>query len=167
MVSLRKLLILYVGTLGVYQLYWFYKHWKQIKIASGQDLWPVMRSIFSIFTAHSLFRDIDGVARQNGHQPAWSPGNIATWFVVITLAGYAAERLGALVDPDGIVGAVVSLGSILAVVPLLQAQRVANLACGDPAGASNGRWTAINWVGLLFGGLFWFFVVASLLGVGQ
>ena len=55
-VSLKKFWILTIGTAGLYLVYWFIKHWKNWKLASGERLWPFMRMLFSVFFVHHLFR---------------------------------------------------------------------------------------------------------------
>ncbi|MGH8498981.1 MAG: hypothetical protein ACRERV_09275, partial [Methylococcales bacterium] len=40
-VAPAKFLLLYFGTLGLYDLYWVYKHWAQFKLATQGDQWPV------------------------------------------------------------------------------------------------------------------------------
>ncbi len=59
-VSLRKFNILFFCTFGVYSIFWFYKNWRIIKTKQNREIWPVPRAIFSIFFAHSLFREIEG-----------------------------------------------------------------------------------------------------------
>jgi hypothetical protein len=54
-VSQKKFLIMYIGTLGLYSVYWFYKHWSLYKKSENEEMWPIMRSIFQIFFTHSLF----------------------------------------------------------------------------------------------------------------
>lgn len=47
--SPTKFLIMYLGTMGIYEIYWVYKHWAQFKAATKGDQWPVMRALFPIF----------------------------------------------------------------------------------------------------------------------
>ena len=53
-VSLRKLVLLSIATVGLYSLYWFWRHWKLHKLDRKLDIWPVPRAIFAIFFAHGL-----------------------------------------------------------------------------------------------------------------
>lgn len=72
-VSIPKLLVLYIGTLGLYEVYWLYRHWQQHERYKGEYLRPFWRMVFSIFTTYGLFRRFDQEARDVGIQPAWSP----------------------------------------------------------------------------------------------
>ncbi len=51
-VSRPKLAVLYLATLGLYLIYWFYGNWRNFRDATGQKLWPVPRSIFYILFTH-------------------------------------------------------------------------------------------------------------------
>ena len=48
-VSTLKFWVMMITTLGIYRVYWSYKHWALYKAKTGQSMWPVMRAIFSIF----------------------------------------------------------------------------------------------------------------------
>lgn len=44
-----KFLIMYLGTFGVYQIYWMYKQWVTVRARTREEMWPVARAIFPIF----------------------------------------------------------------------------------------------------------------------
>lgn len=50
-------------TLGLYSIYWFYKHWRMIQISTGEKLSPFLRAIFQIFFVFSLFKRIHNTAQ--------------------------------------------------------------------------------------------------------
>ena len=125
-VSPNTLAALYFVTFGFYGLYWFYKHWAVQKRAFGLNVSPLARGFFSIFFAHRLFKRIDRMARATGVSPRWKPETQATMYVVMVLAARLILRLDA-----GSTGLVAGFAlSAAAVMPLLEAQRVANLANG-------------------------------------
>src|SRR5689334_3319399 len=74
-VSPMKFLIMMVGTMGLYTLYWFYKNWSLLN-RKHKAYWPVMRAVFAIFFTHALFREVDGALRREGRHMtfSWSPG---------------------------------------------------------------------------------------------
>jgi uncharacterized CHY-type Zn-finger protein len=54
-VSATKFMVLSLCTLGIYQLFWFYRNWKLEKARTGEDMWPFWRAVFSPLFANSLF----------------------------------------------------------------------------------------------------------------
>src|SRR6478752_3968098 len=65
-VSPAKLIVMSICTFKFYELYWFYKHWNQIRITKRQEVLPFLRAMFSIFTCHSLFTRIKDEAQSSG-----------------------------------------------------------------------------------------------------
>lgn len=158
-----KFLLLFFATLGLYSLYWFWRHWALQKRRYKLDIWPVPRAIFQIFFAHSLNREIDFRLGRVDAKYRWSPGAHATSFVVFSILSNVMDRLSAasIGSPytDGL--------SIVALLPLaysmLQAQKAANAACGDPQGLGNARLTAANYIWLILGFLLWAMAALGLL----
>jgi len=147
--------LLMMLTLGLYSVYWFWRHWRQHKRDKKLDIWPVPRAIFAIFFAHSLNAEIDHRIKREGLDHPWAPGLWATLFVVFSIAGRIVDRL-----LDDVIGLEASFG--LSVLTLLgttfaicQAQRAANIACRDPQAQSNRRLTVANYVWLLLGAAVW------------
>ncbi len=166
-VSRRKFVLLFVATVGLYQLYWFYRHWKQYGQAHQKLLWPVPRAIFAIFFTHSLVRNIRLSLRLGSRPHRWAPRTLATIFVILQIASNILDRLSSY----GIGTPASFWASLLVLVPLgatlLSIQGAANVACGDPAGSRNSRLTAANWAWLGLGGLFWALLLARLLSPEQ
>lgn len=70
---------------GIYNLYWFYRNWKNIKIAERSKLNPVWRTIFIIFFIYSLFRRIFRTAKKAGYQSLCCiAGLLSTVFILVT-----------------------------------------------------------------------------------
>lgn len=125
-VSPSTLALLYLVTFGIYGLYWFYKHWAVQKRAWGLNVSPLARGIFSIFFVHRLFKRIDQTARATGASPRWKPDTQATMYVLMVIIARVILRLD-----SGSTGLLVGIVlSAAAVIPLVEAQRVANLANG-------------------------------------
>jgi len=162
-VSRTKFLLLFFLTLGVYELYWFYRNWKQHKLATGANLLPVMRGLFFIFFVHALFRVVQEKLARSGAEFAWSPRALAWWVVLLALLNAIADRL----STKGIGSPYTDLASFALLVPtglvLARAQQAINLACGDPAGAANGKLTVANYLWMALGALLWLAALAGLL----
>lgn len=65
-VSVTKLVVLSFCTLGLYQIYWFYKNWKIIKEQEQVHMMPFWRAIFSLFFCYDLFEKIKKTASNVG-----------------------------------------------------------------------------------------------------
>ncbi len=155
-VAPTKFTVLYFGTLGLYGIYWFYRHWAQFKRANGLKIWPVPRGIFNIFFAHSLFGEFDQALKREGQTFAWDAKSQATTYVVLSVAGYVINR----VMGDSGWSIFVSIALLVALLfPLLKAQRAANHALNDAQGQGNSTFTAANIVWIVVGVLFWLLAI--------
>ncbi|HTF84439.1 MAG TPA: hypothetical protein VL987_07645 [Cellvibrio sp.] len=164
-VSPQKFLVLFFLTVGMYRLYWFYKHWAQHKKYIDSDVWPVARTIFSIFFTHSLFDLIDFRLKDKNISYHWSPTILATCYVILLVVETVVERL----STKGIGSPATDVASVLLlpvlVWPLYKAQMAANAACGDPQGTRNSQFTLYNWLWIALGVLFWGFVALGMYAV--
>lgn len=160
-VSTRKFVLLYVSTFGLYLLYWFYRNWRQYRDASGEDLWPLPRTIFQIFFVHGLFQRINDAVFRADASVSWSHQTHATWMVLMMVAGKLVDRLPEL---PAVAGPGLSLLlSLFLLIGWIKAQRMINLACGDVSGASNQSLSGANWAWMVFGMLFWGLVLFGML----
>lgn len=159
-VSKRKLIFLFLGTMGLYSIYWFYKNWDQYRdnipyASEGGAIWPVPRAIFSIFFIHSLFRKIKDSAIDQPQVAQWSTNPHAWAMIVLILVSNALDRLSA----RGIGSPETDLLSLVILIPLLstftKAQALINISCGDADGKANDRLTKANWAWLVFGLIVW------------
>ena len=158
-VSVRKFLLLYLGTLGMYAVYWFYKHWAQYKLYHGSSIWPVPRAIFAIFFVHSLFGKIRGRLQQVDPDSDWSANTYATLYVVLTVISVVSDAVVESGQAD-IWVAMVSIGIVIFLALVLyQAQIFANRACNDPWGQANHQITLANVLWLILGAVFWIFTL--------
>jgi len=53
--SLIKLYVLSVMSMGLYQLYWFYRNWTYVKLINKSSIMPFWRSFFSIFWYYPFY----------------------------------------------------------------------------------------------------------------
>lgn len=165
-VAPKKFWTLFIATLGLYQAYWFYKHWALYRARSDEKLWPVARTIFAIFFAHNLFRKIDADANSGGRHHEWSAGSTATAYVILVIA----ERIFDKLAGRGVGSPLTDLLSLVAIllvgITLYRAQLAANVASDDPAGEGNAAFTGGNYVWLALGGVFWILTLIGLFAGG-
>ncbi|HEX6202495.1 MAG TPA: hypothetical protein VF100_05785, partial [Thermoanaerobaculia bacterium] len=149
-VSRRKLLVMSLATAGLYEIYWFYKHWQAVNRWEVNKVWPVARALFSPLFAYSLFERIrHAAALREVRAPALSSGLLA-------LAYFLAAASWQLPSPA-------DLASTLTVVPLLVVQGSMNRLHSDLGHEPrNTRFTGWNVAAIVFGALFWTLALAGL-----
>lgn len=57
-ISINKLLVMSIATLGLYEIYWFYKHFKSFKMEREWKITPWARALFAGFMSYSLFKEV-------------------------------------------------------------------------------------------------------------
>lgn len=160
-VSKLKFFLLFFCTMGIYGFYWNYRNWKQYKIANNEDMWPVARAIFSIFFTHSLYGIIDMRAVEKDSSYKWSPNLWATLVVVSILADNISGRVS---GNEVLVNLFIVINLIARVFFVFQAQKAANVACGDPNGKSNSQFSFLNFLWIfMFPIIFVVAVIAAIL----
>ncbi len=83
--NLLKFSVLSVATFGLYELYWFYKCWKYVKIKE-EKIYPFWRAFFAPFWTYALCMRIFG-------------GEYKGWSVIIFLSYFVITALWRLPDP--------------------------------------------------------------------
>jgi len=161
-VSPKKFLILFIGTFGLYTVYWFFKHWSLYKKSTNEDMWPIMRGIFSIFFTHSLFALFEmRYTKKTGEAPK-SINYMATIYVVFAIGCQICSNLS-----DRGHGNPITLYLSLLILPvscwvLYKAQSLANYSGDDEQGKSNSKITGLNYFWLALGVVFWFLILIGL-----
>ena len=160
-VSKCKFLVLFIATIGMYSVYWFYLNWSLQKKSKDLTVWPVMRGIFSIFFTHSLFRNVNDTLQAKGITHKWSHASLATMYVVSAVASSVSDRLSSA-NIGSPVTEFVGLG-LFAVTAwvLYKAQIVINLASGDPEGESNSSYSGGNIAWIVVGVALWILVIVG------
>jgi len=150
-VAPRKLIILFIVTIGMYAIYWFYKNWQNFKLETNRPMWPVMRGIFSIFFAHSLFKEVNNTLVTKKITYNWDYSYLATVYVIAQVIGNICDRL----SYKNVGSPYTDLISfiLLPVIcwSLYKSQLAINLACEDPNGESNSKLTGANYVWITLG----------------
>lgn len=161
-VSEKKFLIMFLGTFGVYGIYWFYRHWTAYKESQKNDIWPVARGIFSIFFTHSLFSLFEHKYEiKNGERPR-TIKHLATIYVIASIIG----NIGGNVAEAGYLMPIAPFSLLIALFVtaycLHQAQSLVNYAGDDVTGSSNNTLSFANHLWLMFGFVIW---VLNILGI--
>jgi hypothetical protein len=140
-VGTAKLAVMSIATFGLYQVFWFYRHWQRARDVGHDDVWPAPRAFFAVIFAYPLFRDITDMAAARGHARVPDP-------IVSTIAFVGLTLSQALPNPLWLI----ALGSVFALLPI---QRAANAIALEAAPGTdpNTRFTGLNWVGIAVGGL--------------
>jgi hypothetical protein len=161
-VSLRKLVALYVATLGLYQIVWFAKHWRCYRDKTSERILPVARGIFSIFFAHRLFEYIKQRGAEDVRVREWNANASATAYVALLVVGRISDRLSMQVDVFSVFD-VIGFGLFFACMfPLQAAQRAANISSGDTEGRSNDSFSAGNFIAMVVGLLVWAMILFAI-----
>jgi hypothetical protein len=147
-VSIVKLVVLSVMTLGLYDFYWMYKQWKAIRDHSGVDMSPFWRAFFNVWFAYALFVDVrhrSDMADIRENVPA---GMAAAAYVILVILGRIANK----VDSDTL-----WFISFLSVVPLMSMQGAINryIRHQDPNADMNEGFGAGSIIAIVLGGAFW------------
>lgn len=156
-VSMPKLIVLFACTLGLYQVFWFYMHWRRWKAGRNETIWPVARAIFALFYTHALARRIRATLAARGLPAHRGTAALATLYVVVTALDWGSGLAWPWISPRipaGWIG-IGEWGSLL-LMPVVGAclvglQRAANAACGDPHAHMNRRFTPANLAWIVLG----------------
>ncbi|QIL83019.1 DUF4234 domain-containing protein [Diaphorobacter sp. HDW4A] len=151
-VSLRKLAVLSFCTMGLYHLYWFYMHWRHVRVwNAGRDFSPARRTLLFFFFCCPMFRRVRAQdARVNGSS-SLKAGLLALGYI-------AANLLDLLPDAWGLL----SLFSFVFLLPVQAcANRLNEQMCSAPFDR-NASFSAWNWVVVVLGTLL---VVLSVVAV--
>lgn len=138
--SIGKMCLLYIATMGVYTLYWYYQQWACQRRYLGANLSPVWRSVFPMLFTHSLCARI---ARHltAAQQPPWRWRWLATGVVALMLY----QLIIVLANTPHLAQqwrvawgfGFLATGDMLILLAFIR-HRI-NLACNDPKGESNRR----------------------------
>lgn len=149
-VSLTKFIVLSICTLGLYELYWFYRNWQLIKVREGGRMVPALRAFFAIFFCYACFARIRDSAAQRQIGATLAAGPLAAGWIFTTI-------MARLPDPYWLVAFV----AFVFMVPV-QAQVNRLNAVVAPDHDRNARFDVWDWLVAVLGGLL---VLAMLVGL--
>jgi hypothetical protein len=148
-VSLLKLTLMSLATLGLYEIYWFYKNWKCVQQNFGDKVNAPIRALFYPLVAYPLFKRIREHAQKTKGDNTLQAGLLAS-------AIFALAALWRLPDPWWMV----SLFSFLPLLPVQSTVNEINRKLAPQAG-TNTSFSGWNIAGLVLGGIL---LVLSLVG---
>ena len=111
-ISGRKVAILCLCTLGMYELHWFYRCWWAVRLRSGVKVNPLWRSLLFPVFCYPLFTRIKRSAREKGVESEFRPVLAGVWCTVFAVLWRLADELWPT--------------ALLTVVPLVVAQQEIN-----------------------------------------
>jgi hypothetical protein len=162
-VSKLKLTVLFLATLGLYIIYWFYINWTNYRDTAGEKIMPVPRSIFYIFFTHSLFNKVDADLKFKQIEYDWSPKTMATLFVIVSIASSVLDRLSFREYGSPLID-ILSIAILpIALLIILKAQEAINLSQNDRDGSSNSKFTVYNYLWIALGLVFWILITVGMI----
>jgi len=148
-VSRRKLIVLSIFTLGIYQTYWFYKNWMLFKHRTRRDINPLARALLAFFYCDDLFEEVAHSARVRMMPVTFRPGLL--WLAYIVLL-FTAK----LPNPFWLIATL----SFLPLLPVERLMRDINLR-EAPHVKPNDRISGENIAVIILGGLVMIWAVAA------
>jgi predicted nucleic acid-binding Zn ribbon protein len=95
-----RFVLLTIATLGIYQVYWFYRNWKHFKIHKNLNISPGWRTvglfvpILGALLAYRQFRDIADFAKEAGVDKTYSPELVFfSWLILQCLCLLLPDQL--------------------------------------------------------------------------
>ncbi|WLQ13164.1 pilin [Hahella aquimaris] len=86
--------LLYVLTLGAYELFWHYMNWRKYRLISGDPVWPPLRGLFFYFFIPSLVGNLARSSSLAGRSdPLLGPWTSALYIAAVITASTLAEAL--------------------------------------------------------------------------
>jgi len=146
-VSPGKLVLMWLCTFGGYQVYWFYMHWRAVRLHERSTILPAARAVLEPFFAYALFRRIREACARAGLRRGMPAAPLAAIWVLLTLVSWA-------VPPVGLAGLVLLVRLQLRVRDLH-----AQLASPPPDNARLSLW---NWIALVLGAMLWAMVLLAM-----
>ncbi|MFN4150872.1 MAG: hypothetical protein ACK4IX_07995 [Candidatus Sericytochromatia bacterium] len=141
-VPIKKFILYYIFSFGVYFLYWAYKSWSLIKKEKKLNIWVLPRTIFGVFFIGSLGRNVLNIAKEYGYTKTY---NSTVIFIIFFLINLVTRRAP---EPYDMV-------YILGFVPLLPIVEASNFywSSKNPELKVNNKFSVISIILMIIGGL--------------
>ena len=162
-VSEGKFMTLYIVSLGLYGVYWFYKNWQLQQPLMDKKIYPFWRAIFSIFFTHALFRRINAQATELEKKHQFNANVLATFFVATIVVSHILDQLSShSATFIGLMNSTVIITSLvlfcLSTYPMIKVQATVNRINGDMLGYLNHKYSLWNYALIVFGILLWLLI---------
>lgn len=149
-VGSAKLIVMTVGTFGLYPIFWFNRNWNAEQENTNELFHPTLRALFSVIFFYSFAQRSKDRAEAIGVRARFSPALLAVAFFVMVLSGRFP-------DPWWLI----ALFSALPMLPVQKALERINAANGTGMGRE-ARFSRVNIVWLVLAALF---MLLALVGV--
>jgi len=138
-VSILKLIVMNLATIGIYQYYWHYKQWVAIREREGGSVSPGARAVFGRLFAFDLFPRIRATAQANRIDVQWGGTALAFLYLLAT-------AMWRLPEPYDLLG-------LFSFTPLIFVQATINKMNAElaPAAPKNDGFSAWNIAGMVLG----------------
>lgn len=158
-VSEGKFFTLFFASLGLYLVYWSWKHWRRYRRFTGAQVSPLARGLLPVFFTHALLFSAQDLLHQRGLHYSEPPQRWANRFVLSTVMGLvlnalARNDIGCPLTDLGCLAMLVMQG-----LAACKGQQLLNFAADDPLGESNARLSWVDYLCLLPGLLVWVFIL--------
>lgn len=160
-VSTLKFILMCLGTLNIYQIYWAYKNFWVIKKATGKNIWPFWRAIFLYLISYTLFKPMNEECIKYDTKKRFNPKGYAILFIILVIS---SSFLGFYRFGDEATPTYTSLDIFLLAIPLFLLAKV-NIVLVELNERKNSKFknndefSAWNWLAVIFGILYWGFVL--------
>jgi hypothetical protein len=146
-VSVPKLIVLSICTLGLYELFWFYKNWCLVRERERSHILPSARALFAFFFCYGMFKRVRDFPVQSVTVGTLPAGALTVGWILTNL-------LWNLPGPSGLIGFL----SFVFIIPVqISATRINEAVA--PRHDRNERFTTANWVTVVIGGLVFILMV--------
>jgi hypothetical protein len=140
-VSLLKLSVMSLFTLGIYEFYWFYKNWTLIKERENTRISPFRRASFAFFFCYPCFSRIYEQAKTLRLVESSSADILTIGWIMMLITVKLPEAFWLL-----------SLFSFIFILPVQSLANRINLEMA-PSHNPNRQFTSVNMVGIAVGGI--------------
>lgn len=136
-----KLVLLSICSLGLYELYWFYKNWHFYRNRTGKPIKPLWRAFFSPLWAYASFKTVNEAAVEYGLPQRIHPVILAIAYFMFTTPGLSSDIFWTV--------------SLLAFIPILSANDLAMRVNRQvvPSYRENDQLSRQNWAVMIIGGI--------------
>lgn len=84
-IPIWRFILLSIITFGIYELVWFYKNWKFLKVEQNLKITPILRTIFSIIFAWSFAWYLKTFLKEKNISAKFSPTLIGIYYFIIAI----------------------------------------------------------------------------------
>lgn len=150
-VGTTKLVLMTIGTFGLYQVYWLYKNWSVERTLSEDSMWPLWRALFAPIFIYALAARVSDRAVSIELPTNLRPLPTAVAFILLSLAVRAPDPFW-----------MISVLAGLVLIPIQNELARLNAARGIGVG-KEAQYSTINTVWLTLSALLWLLIIAGMM----